>query len=773
MNILTKMIIVAAAVVAAACSNTNENLKEVTSFPLTAVKLLDGPFKDATELNERILLAYEPDRFLARFRKNAGLEPKAEHYGGWEAQSLAGHSLGHYLSACALMYLSTGNEEFRIRANYIVDELALCQEADGDGYLGAFDNGKEVFENEIAKGDIRSQGFDLNGIWAPFYTHHKVLAGLHDAYTLLDNEKALTVATRFADWIGTVIEPLTDEQMQQVLHCEHGGMNESLVDLYNHTQDKKYLDMAGAFYHKAVLDNLVQGRDSLAGLHANTQIPKVIGLVKRYQATGNEEDYQAAKFFWDRVVHHHSYVTGGNANHEYFGQPDKLSKRLSDETTETCNVYNMLKLSDRIFQWEPSAEVADYYERALFNQILASQHPLTGHVIYNLSLEMGGHKHYQNPFGFTCCVGTGMENHAKYAGHIYYHNDDELYITQYMASELSWEDKGLTLRQETAYPQQQGTAFTFNLEESQRFDVKIRYPYWAEQGITIRVNGEEYQHGETPGSFVTLSRTWKDGDHVEVELPFTLRTEEMPDDHTRLAVLYGPVVMAGELGEVDDPKAKDSDFVPVFFTEDRNPKAWIETADGPNTFSTQGVGKPRDVEMKPFYVTHDKRYSVYWDVFNQQEWKELQATYEAEKTAYARIESITYDFFQLGEMQPERDHHYEGGDAHVVQMQDRKARQAERGGWFGFDMKVLPAQPMALVFEYWGGYTGSKTFDIQVDGQTIATQNISGIKDGSFLSIQYDIPEDLTKDKQHINVKIAPHTGSRGGPLFAARTVKR
>lgn len=767
------MIIGATAMIVACGGNRNKGAKKVTNFPLTAVKLLDGPFKHATELNEKILLAYEPDRFLARFRKNAGLEPKAENYNGWEAQSLAGHSLGHYLSACALMYGSTGNEEFKTRANYIVDELALCQEADGDGYIGAFDNGKEVFENEIASGAIRSQGFDLNGIWAPFYTHHKVLAGLNDVYEQLGDKRALAVATHFADWIDTVVQPLSEEQMQQVLNCEHGGMNDVLVDLYNHTRRQKYLDMAGAFYHKAVLDNLMHGKDSLNGLHANTQIPKVIGLANRYEATGNEADRHAALFFWDRVVHHHSYVTGGNANHEYFGQPDKLSKRLSDETTETCNVYNMLKLSDRIFQWEPSAEMADYYERALFNQILASQHPETGHVSYNLSLEMGGHKHYQNPLGFTCCVGTGMENHAKYAGHIYYHNDDELYVTQFIASELTWAERGLTLKQETDYPRQQGTALTFNLDNKQQFDLKVRYPYWADKGVTIKVNGETLTITENPGSFISIDRAWADGDRVEVELPFALHKEEMPDDPTRLAVMYGPLVMAGGLGEVQDPHAKDPDFVPIFFTENTDPKAWVEPTGAINTFHTRGVGKPRDVEMKPFYAVHDERYSVYWDVFTKQEWEERQAEYEAEKKAYAQLESITHDVFQLGEMQPERDHNYEGEDTHVVKMQDRKARQAERGGWFGFEMNVLPERPTALVFEYWGGYTGSKTFDIQVDGQTIATQNISGLKDGSFVSIQYDIPEELTRGKDHIKVKIAPHTGSRGGPLFVARTVAR
>ncbi len=746
----------------------------VLPFDLAQVKLLGGPFKHATDLNAQSLLNYQPDRMLANFRKAAGLEPKAEHYGGWEAETISGHTLGHYLSACALMYRTTGDQRFLDRVNYIVDELALCQDADGSGFIGAFPNGKKILTEEVAKGDIRSQGFDLNGIWVPFYNQHKTMAGLRDAYHLCGNEKALEVNKKLAGWIETIVSGLNDEQVQNMLNCEHGGINETLADLYADTGDERYLRLSRVFHHKDILEPLADGQDILPNKHANTQVPKLIGLARRYELTLEPRDLAAASFFWDRVAHHHSYVTGGNGNHEYFGQPDQLRNRLSNETTETCNVYNMLKLSDHLFRLKAQADVGDFYERALFNQILSSQHPGDGRVIYNLSLEMGGIKEYQNPEWFTCCIGTGMENHSKYGGAIYYHNDQELFVNQFIASELNWEEKGLKLKQETTFPDQQGTTLVFSASAPTALTLRIRYPYWTDRsGIEVQVNGKPQKITETPGSFIPIRRYWEDGDKVTVKMPFTLRLETMPDDTDRVAVMYGPLVLAGDLGPADDPNAHTPDYVPYFFTENRDPNAWIKPVAGePNTFKTEGVGKPRDVTLKPFYRTHERRYSVYWDLFNQQKWDEKQAAYQAELAEKKRLESLTHDFLQLGEMQPEREHKLEGDKTFPQDFQDRKMRGAERGGWFGFEMQVLPDQPMALAIEYWGGFTGSKTFDIQVDGQTIATENISGKADGRFITVTYPIPSDLTNGKNKVGIKFMPHTGHRAGPVFSVRMIK-
>ncbi|MEZ5041309.1 MAG: glycoside hydrolase family 127 protein [Saprospiraceae bacterium] len=747
---------------------------QVYPFSLSQVTLLEGPFKEATKLNAKVLLAYQPDRFLAKFRAAAGLEPRAAHYEGWEAETIAGHSLGHYLSGCALMYQTTGDTAFLHRVNYIVEELALCQKADGDGFIGAFPNGKKVLTEEVAKGDIRSQGFDLNGIWVPYYNLHKTMAGLRDAYRLCDNKKALEVEKHLADWLAGIVEGLNQEQVQNMLHCEHGGINETLVDLYADTGAEKYLHLANIFYHEAVLTPLAQQTDVLPGLHGNTQIPKLIGLARRYELTQNASDQTAASFFWDRVVNHHSYVTGGHGNHEYFGQPDQLRNRLSDETTETCNVYNMLKLSEHLFEWEASAAVADFYERALFNHILSAQNPADGRVIYNLSLEMGGKKDYQDPEGFTCCVGTGMETHSKYGANIFYHNEEDLYLFQFIAAELNWPEKGLRLRQTTAFPEEQATTLRFSCAQPLTLALQIRYPHWLENGkLELSINGEAQEITGTPGSFIRLHREWKDGDEIKLEMPFDLRLEPMPDDADRVAICYGPLVLAADLGPANDPLAHSENYVPVIMTEDRQPANWLKQVEGEvNTFITTGVGDPRDVTLHPLYKTNERRYSVYLDLFTAAKWEAQKKAYAAEVAAKKALEARTYDFFELGEMQPERNHHLQGDKIRVEHFKDKKFRVAERGGWFSFNMKVLPDAPLALVFEYWGGFTGSKTFDILVDDEKIATENISQKADGQFIDITYPIPANLTKGKQQVTIRIQPHVGHRGGPLFSARVVK-
>ena len=746
---------------------------KVLPFGLDRVRLLEGPFKHATELNVQSLLSYEPDRLLAKFRMEAGLEPRAEHYHGWEDETISGHSLGHYLSACALMYQTTGNEEFLRRVNYIVDELDICQQADGDGFIGAYPDGKRILEEEVAKGHIRSKGFDLNGIWVPWYNEHKTMAGLRDAYRLCGNEKALEVEKNLAGWIGTIVDDLDEAQIQEMLHCEHGGMNEVLADLYGETGNEEYLKLSRVFHHRAILDPLAEGIDILPGKHGNTQIPKFIGVARRYELTNDSTDRKIAEFAWERIVNHHSYVTGGHGNHEYFGAPDTLRNRLSDGTTETCNVYNMLKLSKHLFEWEASASVADYFERALFNQILSSQHPEDGRVIYNLSLEMGGQKTYQDPLWFTCCVGTGMENHSKYGGQIFFYNDEELYVSQFIAAELDWKEKGIKIQQRTLFPAEQGTTLEFECEAPTRMTLQVRFPYWADNGLEILINGKKMKVNQTPSSFIPITRKWKTGDRVEITFPFTLRLESMPDDPNRIAIMYGPMVMAGDLGPEDDPGISDPLYVPVLMTEEREPSNWLEPIQGQtNTFMTADVGQPRDVPVKPFYATHERRYTVYWDMFSEERWKKFQSEYQAQMEEKIRIEEMTYDFVQPGEMQPERDHHFQGENTYNGEFRNRRYREC-RNGWFSYDLNVMMGQPMALVVEYWGGYPGSRTFDILADKTVIATENISNKKDGQFLNISYDIPEEITYGKRNVTITFRSHEGHRAGPVFGVRMIKR
>ena len=742
-------------------------------FQLTEVRLLDGPFKQAMQLDAEYLLRLEPDRLLSWFRKEAGLKPKGTVYGGWESMGIAGHSLGHYLSACAMMFASSGDARFRDRVNYIVGELALCQEANGDGYVAAIPNGKKIFK-EVSAGDIRAKGFDLNGGWVPWYTLHKLSAGLLDAQHYCANERALQIAIKLADWADSLTANLTEEQFQRMLACEHGGMNESLAELYARTGDEKYLRLSRRFHHKAVLDPLVRQEDRLQGLHANTQIPKLIGLARRYELAGDTADKTAAEFFWDRVVHHHSYVIGGNSLRENFGEPGKLNNRIGENTCETCNTYNMLKLTRHLFAWHASAEYADYYERALYNHILASQNPDDGMVCYYVPMKPGAHKTYSTPLdSFWCCVGTGMENHTKYGEGIYFHSDDALWVNLFIASELNWTQKGLTLRQETRYPEADTVSFTFKVKRPTVLALRLRYPGWASNGIDVSVNGRPWPVTAKPASFLEIQRTWKNADKVELKIPMSLRLEATPDNPKRVSVLFGPTVLAGELGPEDDAGAKSLAYVPGLVTANRSPTDWIKPVEGQSlTFQTVDVGKPRDVTLYPFYRMHRKRYSVYWDLFTQEQWAGREMEVKAEVERARRLEAITIDFVQPGETQSERDHKMQGEKSSAGEHESRKWRHASDGGWFSLDLRVLPDKPVSLICTYWGGEVGARTFDILVDGVKVATQSLQDNKPGEFFDVSYQLPEELTKNKDKITVRFQAHPGNTAGGLYGLRAIR-
>ena len=760
-------------------------------FALSDVKLLDGPFRRATELNVNSLLNYEPDRFLAKFREQAGLPPKAEQYYGWEAMSLAGHSLGHYLSACALMYQTTGDEEFFRRVNYIVDELAYCQEVDGDGYFGAFvrenfadrdsditedegrgyKKGKQVFEEEIARGIIVSSPFSLNGIWAPFYTQHKLLAGLRDAYLLCGNRKALEIKKAFSDWLYTIVSDLPDDTIREMLVCEYGGINEVFAELYGLTGDQRYLELSMIFHDTAVLGPLARGQDNLHGLHANTQIPKITGLARRYELTGNKKERETAQFFWQTVVNNYSYVTGGNCNEEYFGEPGKLRDRLGPNTTETCNVYNMLRLTKHLFQWEADAKAADFYERALLNHIHSSQHPEDGRVIYNLNIDMGGRKQFQNPYGFTCCVGTGMETHSKYGGSIYFYNDQELFVSQFIASELYWREKGLKLRQITAYPDEEGTRFEIETDVPVTFTLQIRYPHWAQKGIEIIFNGKKERINAMPGSFIPLMREWRTGDKIEVIMPFSLRLENMPDDKNRVALFHGPVLLAGDLGPPDERGYTDPHYVPAIMSADRDPGMWTEPLPGLHNFKTT-AGKPRNVELKPFYAVYDRRYTVFWDMMNEEGWMRREEIIQQKKENYSLLEELATDRVIPGDSDNEQKHNFRGEKTSIRYYLERYCREADRGGWFSYDLMIPYNEPAYLVTDYWGGFEGSRTFDILADGKVIAAVNISGSKPGNFFKTAYALPDSLTMDKHTVTITFRPHEFNRAGPVFGIYAIE-
>ncbi len=739
-----------------------------SAFSPGDVRLLDGPFRHAQDLDAQYLLSLEPDRLLAWYRKEAGLEPKAPVYKGWESQGVAGHSAGHYLSACAFMWQATGDERFCERTAHMVDELALCQKANGNGYVAAIPGGKKVFK-KISRGEIESQGFDLNGSWVPWYTLHKLFAGLRDTHRLCGNEKALQIARGLADWAIETTKTLDEGQWQKMLACEHGGMNEVLADLGAATGERKYQELAEKFYHRAVLDPLAEGRDELEGKHANTQVPKAIGCARIHQLTSGEKYGKASAFFWETVTHNHTYATGGNSDSEHFGAPGKLNDRLGENTCETCNTYNMLKLTNLLFERAPRAELAEYQERALWNHILASQNPDDGMVLYYLTIRPGGQKSFMTPFeSFTCCTGTGMENHARYGVYIYHQDGGGLYVNQFIPSELNWKDRGMRVRLETELPKSGAVRISLGADKPVTASLRIRHPRWAAGPLAFHVNDQEAAVSRQPGGYGEITREWKDGDAITFELPLAPRTESMPDNPKRVAVFYGPVLLACDMGAAEENRE-----VPVLVTGDRPAGEWLKAVPGEaTTFRTEKAGKPEELTFTPFHSFHGRRHTVYLDQYTEDEWKAEEARRRAEEARLRAIEARTVDQLRIGEMQPERDHHLKGEKTGVGEWKGRKWRHATDGGWFAFDLAVIPDTPMELVVTYWGGEEGARDFDILVDGKKIATQRLHMDRPGEFFDVVHAVPEKLTRGKERVNVRFQGHPGNFAGGVFGVRMMK-
>lgn len=746
------------------------------AFDLKQVRVLAGPLKHAMDLNAAYLLKLDPDRLLSRFREYAGLTPKAANYEGWEAMGISGHTLGHYLSGCSLMYASTGEPAFLERVQYVVDELELCQKAHGNGYVSGIPRGKELFE-EVRTGDIRSQGFDLNGGWVPLYTMHKLFAGLRDAYRHAENNKALDIEVRLGEWLESVFEPLSDEQVQRVLHCEFGGMNEVLSDLAADSGEERFLRLAEKFYHGEVLDDLAGGRDSLSGRHANTQIPKIIGAARQFETTGKPVYADIARYFWDRVVHHHSYVIGGNSYNEHFGDAGRLNDRLGEGTCETCNTYNMLKLTRHMFQWDAEAAYADYYERAMFNHILASQQPEDGRVCYFVSLEMGGRKTFNTQFdSFTCCVGSGMESHALYGSALYFHSEEAIYVNQFVPSSVDWREKKVKLTQETAFPAEGRGRISVDADEPLPFTLKLRCPYWAERGMTIRVNGCPVETLVKPTSYIDIHREWKSGDVVEYDIPMGLRTETMPDNEKRIAFLYGPLVLAGDLGPAgpaDLADAADRMLAPVILGNPADVTLNLVPVPGKtNRFLMKNIGLNGEWELRPFYEMYDRNYTVYWDLFSPEDWVRTEAQYRGALEANLRLEQRTVDFVQPAEMQPERDHRFEGEHVGLGSIYNRKYRDSWPNGWFSFVMRVLPDEPVDLAVTYIKG-PSLDDFDIIVGGLPLVDGKLESEEMGKFETYIYTLPQEAVQGRSEVTIKFAAHKGRKIARVAGLRTVRK
>jgi len=763
---------------------------KVYAFSLRDVRLLESPFKTAMELDAKYLLSLEPDRFLSRYREFAGLKPKAQVYGGWEQATISGHSLGHYLTAISKLYACTDDKRLLERVNYIVDELAECQKAWGNGFVGGFPRSREVFA-EVKAGNIRTAGFDLNGLWVPWYNLHKLYMGLVDACTYCGSDTAKDILIKSTDWAWDTVGHLSDEQFEKMLHCEHGGINEAFAEIYALTGHEKALKLAERFYHHRVLDPLAGKEDKLTGLHSNTQIPKLIGLARLYRLTGKEHYSTAAAFFWQTVVQNRTYANGGNTDGEYFFPPEEFSKHLSVHTTETCNTYNMLKLTRELFAMNPKATYVDYYERALYNHILASQDPKQGMMIYFCPLKSGHFKTYNTPDeSFWCCTGSGMENHVKYGDSIYFHGEGTLYVNLFIPSVLSYRDKGLTVTQQTRYPLDGNVRLQIEVDKPVHLAVKIRRPSWAGDDVELAVDGKALPVNTSAGDYMTIEKTWDKSSEIRLTLPMKARAEAMPDNPSKVAFFCGPVLLAGALGteglEDIDPHAKEhgqfdhvpSPAYPMIVTDNKTSCDYLQPAGEPGTFvihpsvlKIPDGGEARDITLIPFYKMHYQRYIVYWDVFSLEEWGRMRDQFEAGQAGIRAAEAGTIDHIVPGRMQDERDHNFAGEKTYQGLFGNRPWRDTRAGGWFGFEMKVTPDTPVKLICTFWGNDGPGRDFDILVDDQKIATEHLNQNHPGRFFSVMYDIPRQLTEGKSKVTVKFKARLGRTAGGVYECRTI--
>jgi hypothetical protein len=587
---------------------------KVMPFPLKQVRLGDGPCKIAMEADRQFLHSLPADRLLHTFRLNAGFSSSAEPLGGWEKPDceLRGHYAGgHYLSAAALMYASSGDEDLKKNATAIVTELGKCQATLKSGYLSAFP--VEFFDR------LRER----EQVWAPFYTVHKIMAGLLDMYSYCGDEQALDMAQKMAAWTDLYTESLSYEHMQRVLGTEFGGMGESLSNLYAITGKQDYLEVAQRFDKKRFFDPLAEHRDELKGLHVNTHIPQVIAAARYYELTGQRRYRDIAEYFWDEVVSERSYCTGGTSNREgWNSDPGKLSTELGPDTTECCCAYNMMKLTRHLFGWTADPRLMDYYERTLFNHRLGTINPEDGTMMYYLPLASGYWKTFGKPLdAFWCCTGTGSEEYAKLADTIYFHDDDSLYVNLYIDSLLDWTEKNLKIKQSTRFPEEQGTTITVTADRPTQLAIKLRIPYWTEGG-SVKVNGVAIPAFSSPSSYLTLNRVWKTGDKIELNLPMRLHNDVMPDDETMQAVMYGPLVLAGRFDAVN----KDQSYgtygprgtqgkVPDLVAKSFDVASCIEP-DPKQPLTFRAVGQSEPINLAPLNQIIHERYAVYWKVKN-------------------------------------------------------------------------------------------------------------------------------------------------------------
>lgn len=763
------------------------------AFPLDRVRLLDGPFLQAQTTDLRYLLALDPERLLAPFRREAGLPVPTPSYGNWESSGLDGHMGGHYVSALALMVASTGDAQAKQRLDYVIAELKRCQDQLGTGYIGGIPDGAKAWA-EVGAGQLKVDSFSVNGRWVPWYNVHKLFAGLRDAWVHAGNADAKAMLVRMSDWALRLTTPLTDAQMQDMLRAEHGGMNEVLADVADMTGDLRYLALARRFSHQAVLQPLAAGQDKLTGLHANTQIPKVIGFARIAQIGGEDEGRRAAEFFWRTVTEKRTVAIGGNSVKEHFHPAEDFRPMLNEvEGPETCNSYNMLKLTALLAQAQPeNGRYSDFYERTLYNHILASQHPGEGGFVYFTPMRPQHYRVYSKvDEGMWCCVGSGIESHARHGEFIYAHDADSLYVNLFIASQLDWRERGIHVTQSTRFPDESRTRLT--VHDAGDFALKIRYPGWVAPGaLKVRLNGKPVKVTARPGSHVELRRTWQPGDEVDVELPMRTTLEPMPGLKNYVAVLHGPIVLAAKtpqpgealsftadgsrMGHIAQGPVCPQDAAPVFVSDKADFVRRFKPVSGqPLTFTApgliRGVKGSENLQLIPFFRLHDSRYMVYWARSTAAQQSLLRVELAKAEEARLALDAQTIDQVAPGEQQPESDHGFKGEGAENGIAPAGRWRHARQ--WFSYDLNDPKAEARTLRLSFAKGDAGRR-FDLVVNGQLVAELELAKVDTADDLyTREFPLPAELVRAAGgKLNVKFVAKPGSIAGGLYGLRLLR-
>ncbi len=750
------------------------------------VTLADSPFQRARDLDLAYIEELKTDRLLAPFLREAGLKPKAKPYGNWESSGLDGHIGGHYLSALSRAYATTRKAIYKERLDYFVSELHRAQRAHGDGYVGGIPGSKALWA-QIAKGDIRAESFSLNGSWVPWYNLHKTFAGLRDAHQLGESAEALTVLKGLGEWIVTLTSQLAPKQIQEMLVSEHGGMNEALADLHALTDDARFLTLARQFSDERLLQPLLQGKDQLDGLHANTQIPKVIGFAAIADKTDDDAWWRAAESFWRSVTEERSVAMGGNSVREHFHPKTDFSSMIEEvEGPESCNTFNMLALSRRLYQHDGSTDYIEYYERALYNHALSSQHPQTGGMVYFAPMRPQHYRVYSRVHdAMWCCVGTGIENHLGYGALIYAHRNSALYVNLFIPSRLRWESKGVVIRQENRLPDSEET--TLVVESPGRFDLYLREPRWLAKPSTITLNGQTITAQAAHG-YRGIQRQWQAGDVIQVSLPMATRLEQMPDGSNYYAVVHGPTVLAAPLpndtGEDLSYFADDTRMghvpggamlplgnAPMFVSEGGDMLAELERMPGPllKFRAPDLIGNTTSpLELVPYFRVHESRYMIYWQKVTPKELIAIKQARAAEEKARIALEARTVDYVTPGEQQPEAEHGYRGAQSESGVHRGRHYRHAK--GWFRYELRN-PDQRATKLRLTFNGEDTDRVFEVLLNGELLAKITLNASAGPVFFDKDYEVP-DKARKSEILEVKFVAAKGSVAGGIFGVRLLE-